>query len=768
MKLSSSFICSGEAKNEYKAHVCAPLFFREFTLSKIDGAKLGVCGLGFYRLFVNGVELTKGRFAPYISNPDEVLYYDCYDASVYLKEGRNVLAVWLGNGMQNSIGGDVWDFDKGSWRSAPKLALCFENGGQVVFESDEQFVFCPSAITFDDMRAGEHYDARKETSFSPESLAGMKSAVLTDAPKGEKRICRADPIVVREERKPISIVECENGYVYDFGIDSAGIVKLCVNADEGQKIKLYHFELFSNGKINRTNIAFAKTKADYWQQNEYVCKRGYNEYIPSFAWVGCRYVYVEGLTKEQATKASLTFLLASSDLKRSVFVKTSNRLLNKFYENVINSDYSNFYYFPMDCPHREKNGWTGDAKLSAEQYCLNFDCRKSFDEWLFNVRRAQRENGSIPLIVPTGDWGFGEVGPAWDGVLVELPYRMYQYYRDEQILKDNISAILKYLAFAEGKRDERGLVDFGMGDREQTYSDESSDFDTPTVVTNTLIFIELCQKTEKMLAVLGEEKERVRICALKNGLIGAFKKHCINEYCKVVPFTQTGQALAIDVGIFEGEEKDYAVAQLVWLVQSCGLKTRAGAIGVRVLFNVLSENGYPELAYKMAMSEEYPGFLYPVKQGATSLWESPICLSETANCLERKIGIRLPSFNHHWFGSVSAWFVKYVIGFKLSEDLSDAEVTLVPAFVDELKYATARISCRGTEFSIGWKHIGRKKVKLTVKTDNQNVKWRLSGKYRVLKERESASGEKTYILLKEQEKTPFHAFPYRWQYRKQK
>lgn len=767
MKLSSNFICAGKEKNEYDAHVAAPIFFREFFLSDINGAEISVCGLGFYRLFINGVEITKGFFAPYISNQDEVVYYDCYDASPYLKTGRNVIAVLAGNGMQNSIGG-VWGFDKASWRSSPKIALAFENCGELVFESDEKFVYTPSAITFDDMRAGEHYDARKETTFFPETLSGMKNVVLADEPKGEKRVCSAEPIAVRKEIKPVSVIECEKGYVYDFGINSAGVTRLSIDAEEGREIRLYHFEVFENGKINRTNIALPKTRTDYWQQNRYICKQGKNVYTPSFAWVGCRYVYVEGIAKRQATKDLLTYVLLNSDIKRNVYVKTSDKSVNGLYENVINTDYSNFYYFPMDCPHREKNGWTGDARVSAEQFCLNFDCKKSLEEWLLCIRKAQRSNGSIPLIVPTAEWGMGEVGPAWDGVLTELPYRMYQYYRDEQVIRDNIGAILKYFSFAEMQIDENGLVDYGMGDREQTFGNESSNFDTPTVITNTLILIDMCRKTLKMLAVIGDEKNAERIRGIKDGLVEAFKKHHVNEYCKVVPFTQTGQALAIDVGIFDGIEKEYAVTELVRLIQSSGLKIRAGVIGMRVIFNVLSENGYSDIAYKAAMSKSYPGFLYPLTKGATSLWESPIMLSDKKNSRERVIGVRTPSFNHHWFGNISAWFIKYVIGFNLSENLSDDTVTIKPTFVDELKYAEANIAYRGEQFFIRWKHTARGKVKLTVKTSgNGNVKWKLNDKFRIYRQTQSSKNGITYIVFKESAKIPPNEFTFQWQYRKE-
>lgn len=156
---------------------------------------------------------------------------------------------------------------------------------------------------------------------------------------------------------------------------------------------------------------------EYAQTDVYICKGGYEEFAPKFKYDGFRYAIVEGLEKEQATSETLTFLEMSSDLKERASFNCSDEVLNKLQEITRRSVLSNFFYFPTDCPHREKNGWTGDAAVSAEHILLNLTAEKSLKEWLLNIRFAQREDGALPGIVPTGGWGFkwGN-GPMWDSV----------------------------------------------------------------------------------------------------------------------------------------------------------------------------------------------------------------------------------------------------------------------------------------------------------------------------------------------------------------
>ena len=160
--------CFIKATNEYctlDKFVSAPYLRRSFEIEALpDSAEISICGLGFYRLFINGHEITRGHLAPYISNPDHICYYDTYDLLPYLFEGKNAIGIILGNGFINSVGGYIWDFDKAVFRGAPRVALSLVvKSGEVIteIESDTDFKVHPSPIFFDDIRYGEYYDARE-------------------------------------------------------------------------------------------------------------------------------------------------------------------------------------------------------------------------------------------------------------------------------------------------------------------------------------------------------------------------------------------------------------------------------------------------------------------------------------------------------------------------------------------------------------------------------------------------------------------------------
>ncbi len=171
--------------------------------------------------------------------------------------------------------------------------------------------------------------------------------------------------------------------------------------------------------------------------------------------------------------------------------------INRLQEITVNSDRSNFIYFPVDCPQREKNGWTADAALSAEQMLLNLGCANSLCIWLDNIRKAQRKNGQIPAVVPTENFGYEwGSGPAWDDVLIELPYQICRHTGDKKVLSDNKDAIYRYLQYLKTKRNENGLIGFGLCDWCETGKFSEGDASTPVEVTDTLVSIDMLRKSQ--------------------------------------------------------------------------------------------------------------------------------------------------------------------------------------------------------------------------------------------------------------------------------
>ena len=215
-------------------------------------------------------------------------------------------------------------------------------------------------------------------------------------------------------------------------------------------------------KLNLENICLRGVDENYTQAIDYITKDGYQEYVPSFTYFGYRYIYVTGIKEEQATLDLLTMLVIHGDFKRLSHFECNNEDLNKIFNNSNNSLLSNLFYFPTDCPQREKNGWTGDANFSSNQIFMHLDAKDTLIEWFNNIRYAQNDLGQLPGIIPTTSWGYSwGNGPAWDMAISEVPYRIYQYTGDLQIVKNNFDWMVKYLSYLKTRINEDGLFEFG-------------------------------------------------------------------------------------------------------------------------------------------------------------------------------------------------------------------------------------------------------------------------------------------------------------------
>lgn len=678
MILSDKFICAGEQYNSFEKNVPAPYIRRSFVLdSGTESATLTVGSPGFYRAFLNGSEITKGLLAPYISNPDELVFYDSYDITDKTKAGENALVFLLGNGMVNAPGGAVWDFDKESFRASPRIAFALEaetESGDVVIEADGIERCHDSPVYFDDLRCGERYDARNRTdgvlSIGFDDSDWTK-AILCSAPKGRKTLCDTDPILpTGEEIRPVKISEGERslvynphrlaagfdifekyaetkGYIYDFGINTAGIFRLRISGRAGQRVELQFAEtLDDEGRLYYGNINFYP---DGFSQHDVYILSGEGEevYEPSFTYHGARYCLVTGINKEQATEDLLTFLPAHSALRKIGGFECSDPVANKLYGMTVNSDLSNFFYFPTDCPHREKNGWLGDAAMSAEHFFMNYDCLKSLKVWLGEIRAAQSPEGAIPCMVPTGSWGRGS-GPSWDAALTYIPYCAYRFTGDTDILRENADAIAKYLEYTFSRRKPCGTLDLFLGDWVPVGGVRRAS----TEFTDSVSFLSICRKAEFIFDVLGMTERRERASEIATVIRDAVRKNLVNFHTMLADTAcQTSQAMAIYCGIFNSDEYEAAFNALVNLIHQNDYSFDCGMLGVRYLFRVLAEGGKEDLAYELITKPEWPSYGHFIEQGFTAIPENFPADGDSYD-----------SLNHHFLGDINGFFIAEIAG----------------------------------------------------------------------------------------------------------
>lgn len=682
MNFPMHFICAGPTYSTLTTYACAPYLRRSFHLEALpERAELLICGLGFYELYINGRRITKTLLAPYISNPDDLLYYDNYDLLPWLQEEENVLGVCLGNGFQNNPGGYVWDFDKAHWRGAPEMALRldmdFPDGESRQIESDESFRTADSPIYGDDYRNGEYYDARRELPGWSEpgfDDSGWRPAQKAPQPRGEAVLSDIEPVAVEREIQPVSVTPLEDGYLYDFGENNAGVCRLTIQGEEGQTISLYYAERVKDGRLDRRSVSFDEN--DYVQKDIYICKgEGVESYTPLFTYHGFQYVLVKGLRPEQADKSLLTYMVFHTRLRERGGFACSDETINALQAMVRRSTLSNFHHFPTDCPQREKNGWTADASLSAEHTLLNLEPDRNYHEWLRNIRKAQADNGALPGIVPTGGWGFAwGNGPAWDNVLVNLPYMTYLYRHDREILRENAHAILRYLDYLTTVIREDGLVCCGLGDW-CPVGRNADQYKSPLEFTDTVLSMDSCDKAAYIFGELGMEEQKAFALRLYHRLRAAGRERLLDlSTMTALGRCQTSQAMAIFYSLFDEGEKQEAFRRLLELVHEYDDHMDVGVLGGRVIFHVLSDYGCSDLAYKMIARADYPSYGEWVARGRTTLRED--FFPEERN-----------SLNHHFWGDISHWFIRHLAGIRYNPRRAGAEADIRPAFVEQLTFA---------------------------------------------------------------------------------
>lgn len=700
-----SFIKATEEYNTPERPVPAHYFRRVYTSCEEVAANMRIAVCGFYELYLNGERITRGYLSPYISNTDHLIYYDEYE--VTLREGENVLGVLLGNGFQNNPGGYVWDFDKADFRSAPLLALEVTAGGEVLLRSDTEFLVAPSPILFDDYRFGEVYDARCETEGwcrAGFDASAWRPALTATPPKGELRLAAVPPILKEREIAPIAILPAsDGGYIYDFGESNAGVCRLTVEGERGQRIELRHADALAEGDLDLAGVWFVK---EHWERDRrivhrdvYICKgEGREMYQPTFTYHGFRYVKVTGITEAQATPELLTFIVYHTELHERGSFECSDPVATKLRELTQRSLVSNFHHFPTDCPHREKNGWTGDAALTCETALLYYDPERNYREWLRNICRVQREDGAIPGIVPTAGWGFAwGNGPLYDAILAYLPYYVYVYRGRTEMIEEAAPALRSYLSYLQTRRDERGLLAIGLCD----WCDIGrpvTDAKAPLAVTDTVMAMDIAKKTAVILTAIGDAEGAAFARREADFYRAAVRESLIDfETATVKGECQTSQAFALYYGVLEKDEEAAFFARLLEMIHAAGDFMSVGVFGARVLFHVLSSFGESELALRMITREEYPSYGNWIARGATALFE--MFLPEDKDEWYSK--------NHHFWGDVSAWFIKCLAGIRLNPHENNVnELTVAPSFPAALDRVSAYHIAPAGRIAVSWRREG--------------------------------------------------------------
>ena len=477
--------------------------------------------------------------------------------------------------------------------------------------------------------------------------------------------------------------------VFDIGQNLAGVAELKVSGPAGTTITMKYGErLTTEGLVDQAIIAthiWRMGRDQQFQTDTYTLKgEGEERWRARFVYHGFQYVQVEG-APEPLTADNLRAIFAHTAVKPAGKFESSNPLLNRIWENARWSYLSNLHGIPTDCPHREKNGWTGDAHLAVEFGLLNFDTLPLYEKWINDLGDEQRATGQLPGIVPTSGWGYAwGNGPAWDSAFLIIPETLRIFTGDTRSLDRHHAGHMRYVDYLTSQSKEGGIVDIGLGDYVPWKTE------TPEGVTSTGYYYQDLKIVAATARRLGREDDARLYEARAEAVREAFNAKYFDAASGLYAGgTQTALSGALHHGLVPAAEKERVAQRLAEAVLATDGHIDTGILGARYILEALTATGRADLAYAMAAKETQPGWGWWIGQGATTLWE---------------IWNGGGSRNHIMLGDVAAWFVRSLAGIRPDPEAPGFRRVLIePHPVEGLEWAKAEYdSVRGTIAS-GWR-----------------------------------------------------------------
>ncbi len=669
----------------YHPDSALPIFKREIdieNIEQIESAHLYITAPGFYDAFINGDKIGNNVLDPGQTNYEDYTYYSVYEISTDLVKGKNVLGVMLGNGWYNQ--NVVWGKNMiyGHPVFIAQLKIQYKDGLTTTTGTDASWKWKHGPITFSNIYAGETYDANLEAPdfFKPgETDESWKNALLAENHPNELFQQFADPIQIMDSIETKGIITKGDGrYIFDFGQNFAGWVKLKIRGDKGQQITLKCVEeLDENGEIDPRTTGIRATKVI--QTLTYICKgKGEEIWEPKFTYLGFRYVEVDGLTAQPSNDLLKGMVVYSSLPKTGQFI-CSEENINRLHQLAEWTIKSNIHSIPTDCPHREKCGWTGDAHAVALPLISGFDARRFLSKYVFDMRSSGRRTNKelyfgrsfhdrsiinkpegIPTMIVPGRRTSGVASPDWGTAMTQVPWYLYMYY-GEKVLLQNFYPDMKGWVDYVHAINEDGIIPHGLGD--WCPPGGNGNIDCPVSVSSTayhILDLDIMSKTAK---ILGHNEDFDYYTKLHQKTIDRFNAQFYDSQHSTYG-SQTANAMALDIGIVPADLREKVAASIV---QSINEKFNGfistGIFGISRIFKVLAENGQEEEVYRLLSKKGEYSFAYMWEHfDATTLWEVlPVYSQESEDLAFR-------SHSHPMQAGYDAWFYSGIAGINPSVD----------------------------------------------------------------------------------------------------
>ncbi len=654
-----------------------PMFRKSFsTTKKIQSATLSITARGLYEAQINGKRVGTAYLTPGWTSYNKHLQFQTYDVTNMLLPGRNAIGVLLGSGWYRTRLG--WATQQNIYGNQTallaQLAIEYTDGSRDSVNTDNTWKMAPSGIKYAEIYNGEVQDARRQ-------MVDWSSALLDDVAwpgvvvrEGGKDMLTAsinEPIRQHETFRPVKVLTTPKGEtVLDFGQNLVGWVQIRVHGKAGQTITLSHVEMLDKkGNLYFDNLRTAKAQASYTLKGD-----AEETFEPHFTFFGFRYVRVAGLT-EPVDPANFTAVALYSDMRPTGTFTCSNPLINQLQKNIQWGQRGNFLDVPTDCPQRdERLGWTGDAEVFSRTAAFNFNVNQFFAKWLIDVAADQAPDGAVPFVIPDvlkGFGGMGTVGAAgWSDASIIIPWTMYTVYGDRQLVERQYPSMKAYLNYMRNAaKNDLWNTGFQFADWLSYRVDDSQGMigQKSAVTDNYLVAqcfyaysVDLMSRAARLLGKVADVHD---YDALLTRIKAAFQREFMTSSGRLISETQTAYVLALQFDMLPEALREQAVARLENNIKSYDFHLTTGFLGTPFLNPVLTRFGKTDVAYKLLLQDTYPSWLFPVKMGATTMWERWDSQKPDSTFQSPS----MTSFNHYAYGAVGDWMYRTIAGIDTKE-----------------------------------------------------------------------------------------------------
>ncbi|RFM30969.1 family 78 glycoside hydrolase catalytic domain [Chitinophaga silvisoli] len=670
----------------------SPIFKTTFKAGKkiASGIAYITCH-GVYEGTINGKRIGEAYLTPGFTDYVKRLQYQAYDVTNLLQNGDNNIELTLGSGWFRGIVG-WWNQNNHYGKTLAllyQMQVTYTDGTKETLISDENWQCSTGKIAYAEIYNGETIDNRKSsTTWYPVKVVNYSMDNLVPT--------TSELVTKHETFKPLAVITTPKGEtVIDFGQNLSGFVHFKASGKAGDSIILEHGEVLDKaGNFYNANLRTAAAK-DVFILNG----KGEEYFEPHFTYHGFRYVRVKGSVKPEQMEAVALY----SDCPLTGTFECSNPMINQLQHNILWSQNDNFVDIPTDCPQRdERLGWTGDAQTFSKTAAFNRNVNNFFAKWLKDLAADQLPNGAVPFVVPNL-MGDAAAAAGWADAATVIPWTIYQAYGDKKMLSDQYPSMKAWVEFIKS-RTHNDLWDngFQFGDwlsyRADGLTENTANTDSYLVAQ--CYYAYSTQLMINAAKTLGKQEDVEKYSALLKRIKEAFFTEYVTPKGRIMSNTQTAYVLALQFDLLPENLRPIAAKNLAANIASYKYHLTTGFLGTYFLTNVLSNHGYIDVAYKLLLQDTYPSWLYPVKMGATTIWERwdgmrPDSTFQTTD---------MNSFNHYSYGAIGEWMYRVVAGIDMDPSVPGyKKIRIKPQPGGDLTYAKASLETGYGKVGVDWK-----------------------------------------------------------------